>query len=97
MGASYAGIGPIFETRTKRVTVGPLESERLAEIVSASPLPLVAIAGIGLSNIEAVARTGVHAAAVVSDLLLAPDVEQRARALLEAFQRGAGARSVPGL
>ena len=84
-GADYAGIGPVFPTATKRVDAPPLGLERLAEIARQSPLPLVAISGIALCNIADVARAGVHAAAVVSDLLCAPDIAERARRLSAAF------------
>lgn len=91
-GASYAGIGPLFVTHTKTVGAPPLGLEALAQIAAASPLPLVAIAGITLANIGEVAATGVHAAAVISDLLCAEDIAQRAGALEAAFTLGASGR-----
>lgn len=87
-GADYAGVGPVFATTTKRVAVPPMGLGRLAEIVAASPLPIVAIAGITLENIEAVARAGVHCAAVGSDLYRTNDIPARVQALSEAFARG---------
>jgi thiamine monophosphate synthase len=47
----------------------------------------VAISGLSLENIEAVARTGVRGAAVASDLLEAADIAERARLLRAAFER----------
>ncbi len=84
-GAAYAGIGPVFSTRTKVVHAPPLGLEALASIAAHSPLPLVAIAGITSDNIAEVAQTGVHAAAVVSELLLAEDIPTRARELHQRF------------
>ncbi len=87
-GAQYVGLGPVFPTRTKQVPHAPLGLPRVAEIARASPLPVVAIAGIDEGNIGEVAATGVHGAAVLSDLYRG-DVEARARRLAEAFARGA--------
>lgn len=89
-GADYVGLGPIFPTRTKVVDHRPLGLERLAELVRASPLPVVAISGIGLANIERVAAAGAHGAAVASGLFEADDVPAMARRLSEAFARGKG-------
>lgn len=87
-GATYVGAGPVFATGTKRVAHAELGLDGLRAIVSASPLPVVAIAGITLENIASVAATGVHGAAVVSDLLCAGDIAERARRLADAFARG---------
>ncbi len=88
-GASYVGLGPIFETRTKHVTAPVVGLAGLAAAVSASPLPVVAIGGIGLRSIAQVAATGVHGAAVLSDLLEAADIAGQARRLQAEFERGA--------
>lgn len=87
-GADYAGVGPVFDTTTKQVHAAPLGLKPLAELVASAPLPIVAIAGINVFNMEAVARTGVHGAAVGSDLFATADVPARVRALSEAFARG---------
>lgn len=93
-GADYVGLGPIFATSTKTVDAQVLGLEALARVAAESPLPVVAIAGIGLANIEQVAEAGAHGAAVLSDLLAAPEIGERARALAEAFERGRRRRSL---
>lgn len=87
-GASYVGLGPVFATRTKEVPAPVLGLERLREEVRASPLPVVAIGGIGLERVAAVARTGVHGVAVVSDLWAGGDPGARIEALQRAFLLG---------
>jgi len=47
--------------------------------VLVSTKPLVAIGGITLENARSVIEAGADAVAVISDLLLAPDVAARAR------------------
>ena len=61
---------------------------RLREIVAQSPLPVIAISGIDRGNIQEVAATGVHGAAVLSELLNAADICSATRELTIAFQRG---------
>lgn len=88
-GADYVGLGPIFPTSTKRVNAELLGLSGLSRIAAKSPLPVAAISGIGLDNIEEVARRGAHLAAVASDLLRGDDVSGRARALAHRFEQGA--------
>jgi len=92
-GASYVGLGPLFPTRTKSVAAPVLGLERLQREVADSPLPVVAIGGIGLESIAEVARAGAHGAAVLSDLWNAADVPARAKLLHARFVLGeTGAR-----
>jgi thiamine-phosphate pyrophosphorylase len=93
-GADYVGVGPVFASNTKRLDVPLLGVAGLRRVVQESPLPVVAISGIGLGNIEAVAATGVHGAAVISGLLGCADVTERGRALGAAFEKSARARSL---
>ncbi len=86
-GADHVGLGPVFATSTKRVPHRPLGISGLEQIGRASPLPIVAIAGLRLENISAVARAGAHCAAVASGLLEADDLRERARALQAEFSR----------
>lgn len=92
-GADHVGFGPVFPTSTKVVDASPRGLELLREVCAGSPIPVVAIAGIGLENIAEVASCGAAAAAVVSDLLRAESIEARAEALLAEFERGRAARS----
>ena len=94
-GADYVGLGPIFPPRSKHVEAPVLGLEGLAQVVAASPLPVVAIGGIGLASMRAVARAGAHGAAVVSDLLFADDIAGRVRLLQEEFLRGVLERGIP--
>lgn len=87
-GADHVGLGPVFETSTKRVDAPRLGLEGLVAISKQSPLPIVAIAGITLERIGGVAAAGAWAAAVSSGLFEAPDVVARARQLAGAFQAG---------
>ena len=91
-GADYVGLGPVFAPVSKQVDAPVLGLEAFRREVAASPLPVVGIGGIGRGTIAAVAAAGAHGAAVVSDLLSAGDIAERARELDAEFQRGAGQR-----
>jgi len=78
-GADYIGFGPVFETSTKEKkekTVGIAALSRLKDIC---PIPYVAIGGITLSNVHSVIEAGCRRVAIISDIIHAPDVEERCR------------------
>jgi thiamine-phosphate pyrophosphorylase len=89
-GADHVGYGPVFASFTKVLDVAPCGLEALAATCAAVPAPVVAISGITLENVSAVARAGAAAAAVIGDLLDRGDPRSRAEALAAAFARGAG-------
>ena len=94
-GADYVGLGPIFMPRSKQVAVELLGLGGLRRVVAQTRTPVVAIGGVGLDSIRAVARAGAYGAAVVSDLLGAEDIARRVRLLQEEFLRGVEERGVP--
>lgn len=87
--ASYLGVGAIFGSQTKNDAGEPVGVERIREIKSAFPhLPLVAIGGINADNIAEVAAAGADAAAVVSAVVCALDMEAATRELVQKFTAG---------
>jgi thiamine-phosphate pyrophosphorylase len=95
-GADYVGLGPVFPTTTKQVPAPVLGLERFAAVVRESPLPVVGIGGVKWENLAALAATGAHGGAVVSEALLAEDIAEQVRRLRAAFDRGAQGASLPG-
>jgi len=72
-GADYIGFGPIFSTSTK-LDAGPqVGLGALRAIVEKSPVPIIAIGGIGEHNVWQVLETGVYGIAVVSWVAKAMD------------------------
>jgi len=76
LGADYLGVGPIFITQTKPDTPPPIGLANLKEIVDNTSIPIVAIGGISLDNLESILETGVHGVAIISAILTAPDPEK---------------------
>jgi thiamine-phosphate pyrophosphorylase len=77
----YLGVGPIRATGTKPDHDPPIGAQGLARLLPLSPLPKVAIGGIGAGNAEAVMATGVDGIAVVSAICSAADPQEAAREL----------------
>lgn len=79
-GADCLGVGAMFSTSTKK-DAEVLPKEVLREICSAVDIPVVAIGGIGKSNLLELACTGVDGVALVSAIFSAEDIEKECRLL----------------
>ncbi|MGD0541016.1 MAG: thiamine phosphate synthase [Tepidisphaeraceae bacterium] len=78
-GADYIGVGPVFKSATKpRDFVAGLE---YAAAVGPIAIPKVAIAGIGLENVDQVLAAGISAVAVTAAVTGSDDVAGAAREL----------------
>ena len=84
-GADYLGVGAIFPTDSKEDT-REIGVEALKNIRRALDLPLVAIGGINRDNLKSVIKAGADAAAVISAVMGADDVEKASRQLAEIFK-----------
>ena len=80
LGADYLGVGTVFPTVTKKDAGEPIGLSRLKEIKQVVSIPVVAIGGINLSNLDAVLSTGVDGVAVVSAIVGADSVFEAASA-----------------
>ncbi|MCL6638696.1 MAG: thiamine phosphate synthase [Firmicutes bacterium] len=90
-GVDYIGVGPVFATRTKKDVCDPVGLEYLEYVAQNTSLPFVAIGGIKEHNIGAVVRRGARCIAMVTEIVGAPDIPAKVRALRQAMQ---GARPV---
>jgi thiamine-phosphate pyrophosphorylase len=79
-GVDYVTFGHVFPTHSKPGSP-PRGPEQLAEIVAAVDVPVLAIGGIHVANLDSVLATGCAGVAVISAILSAPDPEQAARDL----------------
>ena len=87
-GADYIGVGPIFETTTKKDRAALVHVDLLSRVKGVCPIPYVAIGGIGKDNIASVVGAGCRRAAIISDILLAEDIEVRCRVLKQTLLGG---------
>lgn len=79
-GADYLGVGSVYVTHSKP-DADYTGLEGLEAIVRQASIPVVAIGGIGLSNLNPVLESGAAGVAVVSAVMSAQDPEAAARAL----------------
>jgi thiamine-phosphate pyrophosphorylase len=86
-GADYIGIGPIFTTRSKERPDPVVGVEGLGQVCRAvaGAVPVVAIGGIELDRVAAVAAAGASAAAVIAAIDRAPDRSAAGRRVAAAF------------
>ncbi len=75
-GADYLGVGAVFPTATKP-DAAEVSLETLQDICRAVKIPVVAIGGIGVDNIQSLRKTGVDGVALVSAIFGAEDIERR--------------------
>ena len=81
-GADYIGVGAVFGTSTKK-NARNLTVEKLKEISESVSIPVVAIGGIGASNIMELVESGVDGVAVVSAIFAADNPGEATAKLLK--------------
>ncbi len=85
MGADYLGVSPIFATGTKLDAGSPCGVEGLTAIRKACSIPIVAIGGIGLSDIAGLRDAGADMVCAISAVLTRPDVAGEIRKIQKEF------------
>lgn len=85
-GADYIGFGAIYSGGLKNVKQAQ-GLERLRAVRQAVRIPIVAIGGITAATLPEVLAAGADAAAIITDVVRAPDVASKVRSLLELAPR----------
>lgn len=84
MGVDYLAIGAIFGTDTMgKSHRKPLGEKIVSEIKSKSDLPVVAIGGIGITNLGIVKQSGADSVCIVSAITFAENPELSARKIVD--------------
>lgn len=81
-GADYLGVGAIYPTTTKVVTI-LTKVETLNEIADAVPIPLVAIGGLNEGNLDILKGAKMNGIAVVSAIMKSKTPKEAAAKLLQ--------------
>ncbi len=81
-GADYLGVGTIFPTKTK-VDAKSVSLKTLKQICNAVKIPVVAIGGINLDNINLLKHTGIAGVALVSAIYGATDIQHECKKILQ--------------
>ena len=82
----YLGVGPVYGTTSKTNPAPPLGLDRLADLCHASPVDVIAIGNIRLSNIDKVLATGVAGVAVLAAIVCAPDPAEQTHKFMQALR-----------
>lgn len=89
-GPDYVALGPVYETKLKKMKWAPQGLERVTEWKSLIACPLVAIAGITVERARDVLAAGADSLAVVTDIITHADPETRVREWLEVVAANCG-------
>ncbi len=80
-GADFVTFGPVFDTPSKRGMGIPAGLKRLSEVVESAPIPLFALGGIGVDQVDSVMACGGHGIGLISAILTAVDPADASRRL----------------
>jgi thiamine-phosphate pyrophosphorylase len=80
-GADYIGFGPMYSGGLKEIVKGR-GLEMLRDARHAVKIPIVAIGGITEARVPEILAAGADAAAIITDVVRAPDVATKVRSIL---------------
>lgn len=86
-GADYVGLGPIFDTATKKDAgdgIGPL---KIREVKDAIKIPVVAIGGINKENCKSVLQNGADSLVAISAVVCSDDVKKETKYFIDIIRR----------
>lgn len=84
-GADYLGVGAIFPTKTKDSDV--IGVRKLSEIKQKISIPVVAIGGLNVGNIQQLKGSKIDGVSLVSEIMLAENIQQTVTTLLNQVEQ----------
>lgn len=82
-GADYIGFGPVYTGGLKNIDEKRARGlDLLAKVRASVKIPIVAIGGITEQTVPDVLRAGADAAAIITDVVKAPDIAAKIRSIL---------------
>ena len=82
-GADYIGLGPIFDTSTKKDAGKGVGPARIREVKISVTIPVVAIGGINKKNCSSVVENGADSLVAISAVVCSDDVKKETQAFIE--------------
>ncbi|SFT56236.1 thiamine-phosphate diphosphorylase [Methanosarcina thermophila] len=86
-GADYVGLGPIFDTATKKDAGEGIGLLKLREVKAAIRIPVVAIGGINRGNCESVVQNGADSLVAISAVVCSDDVKKETEYFIDTIRR----------
>jgi len=75
-GADYLGVGPVFPTATKPDALAPTGVSLVREVKAVVSIPVAAIAGISLENVDEVINAGADMVCAISAVVAGENVKE---------------------
>lgn len=85
-GADYVGVSPVFSTGTKQDAGRPIGIASLKNIREAVSIPIVAIGGINLLNVDKIIRAGAGGLCAISAVVTKRNVRREIEKFQELFK-----------
>lgn len=85
--ADYIGVGPLYQTFTKKNVQAPVGLGYLDYVVSHHRIPFVAIGGIKENNVAEVIKHGARCVCLVTDIVSASNIPARVQAIREQIRK----------
>jgi thiamine-phosphate pyrophosphorylase len=82
-GAHFITLGPIFETPSKLKYGKPIGVDIINEVKSKLSIPVIAIGGIKLNNVEMVKKAGADGIALITGILESKNIKETTKNFLE--------------
>jgi len=83
----YIGVGPLYQTFTKKDVIPPVGIGYLDYVVSHHRIPFVAIGGIKENNVAEVIKHGATCICLVTEIVGAPDIAAQIQAIREQISK----------
>lgn len=86
-GADYVGLGPIFDTSTKKDAGDGIGPQSIRAVKNAIDIPVVAIGGINKQNSESVILGGADSLVAISAVVCSDDVTTETREFIDVIRQ----------
>ena len=91
-GADFVTFGPVYATPSKAAYGPPVGIEKLAEVGSKLDIPVFALGGVTAERVAEVIENKASGVAVISYILAADDIKEKASSLVKAVKTAAGSK-----
>jgi len=86
-GADYVGLGPIFDTATKKDAGEGIGPEKIRKIKNSIRIPVVAIGGINMDNCESVIQNGADCLVAIYAVVGSDDVKSETKNFINIIRK----------
>lgn len=85
-GADYVGVGPVFDTSTKKDAGKGIGVARIKDVKNAITIPVIAIGGINEENCMSAVENGADSVVAISAVVCSDDVKKETKLFIDLIQ-----------